>query len=145
MLAPEAENLEYFQSQNHNLIANETSGNGQGSRKGDTSVLHNTENDKVSARTILPLPTSAHGILKFLFLMNDSNPLELPKFLSMLRLCLIASILIYGLFALILSFSILKYNLWTNFFNFLVHYENRLIPPSLEGSLFIIKQNYKAI
>lgn len=63
VLAPEAENLEYFQSQNHNLIANETSGNGQGSRKGDTSVLHNTENDKVSARTILPLPTSAHESL----------------------------------------------------------------------------------
>ncbi|KAK1381291.1 AMP deaminase [Heracleum sosnowskyi] len=62
-LAPEAENLDFIQSQNHNLIANETSGNGQGSRKGDTSSLYNIENDKVSARTILPLPTSAHESL----------------------------------------------------------------------------------
>ncbi|KAL8106243.1 hypothetical protein AgCh_029869 [Apium graveolens] len=61
-LAPEAENSDYFQSQNNNLIANETSGNGQGSRKGDTASLH-MEHDKVSARTILPLPTSAHESL----------------------------------------------------------------------------------
>lgn len=65
MSAPEAEQLNYIQGQNHNLVANETSGNGQDSRKGDTSSLHNNKNDTVSARTILPLPTSVHGILKF--------------------------------------------------------------------------------
>ncbi|WOH13542.1 hypothetical protein DCAR_0833052 [Daucus carota subsp. sativus] len=63
MSAPEAEQLNYIQGQNHNLVANETSGNGQDSRKGDTSSLHNNKNDTVSARTILPLPTSVHESL----------------------------------------------------------------------------------